>query len=111
LEFRESTPAWWESLQRLEPFGQGFEIPAFELRGVEVVQPLSKRSPTRVILKQGTFSWPGEFRTPTNQRPERLVVIPQATPKEDHPFKWMIQPASAKAAAGKPAIISQAVTA
>jgi single-stranded-DNA-specific exonuclease len=89
LELQEAGPEWWENLQRLEPFGQGFEIPAFELRGVSEVLPRSKRSTTKVMLKCGAFSCPGEFRNPT-MRPPRLVATPQATPKEDFPFKWVI---------------------
>jgi len=107
LDLREGGIQWWESLQRLEPFGQGFEVPAFVLRGVSEIMPRSKRSPTRVILKQGALSWPGEFLAPTDRRPERLVVIPQATPKDDYPFKWMIQPT---AVAARPTQILEAVT-
>ena len=89
LELQEAGPAWWTNLQRLEPFGQGFEIPAFELRGVGEVMARSKRSPTKVMLKCGTFSCPGEFVSAA-ARPQRFVATPQATPKEDFPFKWMI---------------------
>jgi single-stranded-DNA-specific exonuclease len=88
LELRDAGLEWWQNLQRLEPFGQGFEIPAFELRGVGEVLARSKRSPTKVMLKCGAFSCPGEY-TGTG-RPERFVATPQATPKEDFPFKWMI---------------------
>ena len=90
LDFREAGPEWWESLQRLEPFGQGFEIPAFELRGIDTVTARSKRSTTKVVLKGGSISWPGEG-TVLEGRPGRLVAIPQATPKDDFPFKWMIE--------------------
>jgi single-stranded-DNA-specific exonuclease len=89
LQLEEAGPAWWESLQRLEPFGQGFEIPAFELCGVDDITPRSKRSPTKVMLKRGQFSWPAEFAASAH-RPTRLVATPQATPKDDFPFKWMI---------------------
>ena len=89
IELREAGPEWWENLQRLEPFGQGFEIPAFELRGVDEVAVRSKRSPTKVMLKQGAIAWPGEFLNSTG-RPQRIIATPQATPKDDFPFKWMI---------------------
>ena len=89
LDLREGGPEWWENLQRLEPFGQGFEIPAFELRGVSEIIPRSKRSPSKVMLKSGAFSCPGELVNPTG-RPHRFIATPQATPKEDSPFKWMI---------------------
>jgi len=87
----EAGPEWWESLQSLEPFGQGFEIPAFELTHIEGVMPRSKRSPTKVMLKRGDFSWPAELPA-SAQVPKRIVAIPQATPKEEFPFKWLIQP-------------------
>jgi len=105
LDLREAGTEWWEDLQRLEPFGQGFEIPAFELHGVNEVLARSKRSPTKVMLKSGSFSWPGELvgpspalrapspdgRGPSAARGEgTLIATPQATPKEDFPFKWMI---------------------
>jgi single-stranded-DNA-specific exonuclease len=113
LELREAGPEWWASLERLEPFGQGFEIPAFELRGVSEVLPRSKRSPAKVMLKCGAFSWPAELpsplvgegvgwggtkrgthpppsSSPTKGEEIRLVATPQATPKDDFPFKWMI---------------------
>ncbi len=89
LSLDQANQDWWESLQSLEPFGQGFEIPAFELCHVDSVTPRSKRSPTKVMLKRGEFSWPAELQVPIDF-PRRLVATPQATPKEDLPFKWMI---------------------
>ena len=102
LSLNEANATWWESLQRLEPFGQGFEIPTFELRHVENVAVRSKRSPTKVMLKRGEFSWPAEFGAPRHPNPrplgeggnarvrQRMVATPQATPKDTFPFKWMI---------------------
>ena len=75
----------------LEPFGQGFEIPAFELTHLDGVFPRSKRSPTKVMLKRGAFSWPAELPD-SGIVPSRLVCVPQATPREEFPFKWIVQP-------------------
>jgi single-stranded-DNA-specific exonuclease len=90
LDLHDGDPSWWGHLQRLEPFGQGFEMPAFELRDVQEIIPRSKRSVTKVFLKNGRGSWPGEYAKPSAGRPERLVAVPEATPKEAFPFKWVI---------------------
>jgi single-stranded-DNA-specific exonuclease len=82
---------WWESLQTLEPFGPGFEFPAFELTQVDGVFPRSKRSTIKVMLKRGSFAWPAELQD-SGTIPKRLIGVPQATPREEFPFKWNIQP-------------------
>jgi len=92
VRLEDAASEWWESLATLEPFGQGFEVPAFELTQVDGVVVRSKRSPTKVMLKRGAFSWPAELPD-SGEIPRRLVAVPQATPKEDFPFKWLVQPA------------------
>lgn len=82
---------WWESLRTLEPFGEGFELPAFELTSLEGILPRSKRSTTKVMLKRGGFSWPAELPH-ADGIPQKIVAVPQPTPKEEHPFVWAIQP-------------------
>ena len=91
VRLEEAEEKWWESLMTLEPFGPGFEIPTFELSHLDGIIPRSKRSPTKVMLKRGAFSWPGELPD-GGTVPRRLIAIPQATPKEEFPFKWVIQP-------------------
>ena len=76
----------------LEPFGQGFEIPAFELRGG---RGEFSRDPNAARPKScsdaATFSCPGGICLRLTGRQERYVATPpQATPKDDFPFKWMI---------------------
>lgn len=82
---------WWESLRALEPFGEGFELPAFELTSLEGIVPRSKRSTTKVLLKSGGFTWPAELPQ-AEVIPQKIVAVPQPTPKEEHPFVWAIQP-------------------
>ena len=91
VRLEDAASEWWESLAALEPFGQGFEVPAFELTQVDGVVPRSKRSQIKVMLKRGAFSWPAELPD-SGQVPRRLVAVPQATPKEEFPFKWLVQP-------------------
>ncbi len=91
LELEQGGASWWEALGHLEPFGEGFEMPAFEIKNVEGLITRNKRSPTKVMLKQGGFSWPAELPE-SGQVPKVLVAVPQATPKEETPFLWSIQP-------------------
>ncbi len=91
VPLEEAQVAWWESLLTLEPFGPGFEIPVFELTHMDGIVTRSKRSTTKVMLKRGSFSWPGELPD-SGEIPSRLIAVPQATPKEEFPFKWIIQP-------------------
>ena len=101
----EANQGWWESLQALEPFGQGFEMPVFELRDVDSVTLRSNRSQTKVMLKRGAFSWPGEWGALPHSQPyslsgeggearmrQSVIATPQATPKEELPFKWIVHP-------------------
>jgi single-stranded-DNA-specific exonuclease len=82
---------WWDHLRTLEPFGDGFEMPAFELLNVEGVLPRSKRSTTKVMLRRAGFSWPAELPE-GGVIPKRFIALPHATPKEEFPFIWHIQP-------------------
>lgn len=91
LAVDEAGTDWWESLRTLEPFGEGFEWPAFELTNWEGILPRSKRSTTKVMLKRGGFSWPAELPH-AELVPQKIVAVPQPTPKEEHPFVWAIQP-------------------
>ncbi len=91
LSLEEADASWWEALVRMEPFGEGFDMPAFEIRHVEGILPRGKRSPTKVMLKRGGFSWPAAL-PPSGEVPKTLVAIPQATPREEFPFLWAIQP-------------------
>lgn len=91
LAVDEAGADWWQSLQTLEPFGEGFEMPAFELTRWEGIVPRSKRSTTKVLLKSGGFTWPAELPH-AEAIPQKIVAVPQPTPKEEHPFVWAIQP-------------------
>src|SRR5207302_9284921 len=66
VRLEEATSDWWENLLQLEPFGPGFEMPAFELQSIEGIVPRTKRSSTKVMLKSGSFQWPGELAEPSS---------------------------------------------
>ncbi len=92
LALEEADGSWWEALRTLEPFGPGFEMPVFELSGIQAILPRTKRSTTKVILKCGSFVWPAELEKNEGWRgPCSVIATPQATPKEDSPFQWLIQ--------------------
>ncbi len=93
LSFHEANTTWWQDLQRLEPFGQGFEMPAFQLHGIDAIDFRNKRTTTKVMLKSGTLQWPGEMdcASPESGDGKRTVIAsPVATPKDDFPYKWVI---------------------
>lgn len=94
LSLAEADRAWWEALQRLEPFGAGHPTPIFALEGVNGIEALNRRKIRGMLLKQNSFSWPAEWDggiVPEGAGPWRVIAAVQETPKESFPFKWIIQ--------------------
>jgi len=94
LSLAEADRTWWEALQRLEPFGAGHPPPVFSLEGVDHLEALNRRKIRGMLLKQNSFSWPGEWdggAAPEGKGPWRVIAGVQETPKESFPFKWVIQ--------------------
>jgi len=102
LSLKEADSSWWEALQRLEPFGPGFPMPAFRLTGIEEIRYASKRNTQNVILKAGSVAMIGELPHPPSGHPLpsgegwgeagpwTVVAYPERVKKQDLPFKWMI---------------------
>jgi single-stranded-DNA-specific exonuclease len=55
VSLQEIDPYWWNSFERLGPFGQGYPQPLFRLTGVDVIAPISRRTTKRpakeIVLK------------------------------------------------------------
>jgi single-stranded-DNA-specific exonuclease len=76
LHIAEADLAWWQALETLGPFGPGFEIPVFELTGVERRVNIRRKKTDVQLLPGGQ---------------ETLWAVPVATPKSEKPFEWMPQ--------------------
>lgn len=111
LSFRHADGPWWTALQRLEPFGQGFPIPVFELTDVERILPVTrpraknvpeksekKRTAPVVRLAAGGRLLLAEFQSNKVEPIEGPLEGPWvvrgyavAARKEECGFKWIIQ--------------------
>jgi single-stranded-DNA-specific exonuclease len=107
IALSEANEAWWEQLQRLEPFGPGFPCPVFRLTGITSIRPVSRpRVPgahtskpraavfwlegegTRALAEMDSPPFPLSGVQPG---PWTAVGHAVAARKEDALYKWILQ--------------------
>jgi single-stranded-DNA-specific exonuclease len=110
VTLKEADAAWWEQLQRLEPFGPGFPCPVFRVTGIERIRAATRnRTPVDVAKKKPVVAWLegdgvqmlGEIEAAAatvleNGAPGPWTITghPVAARKGEPIFKWIIQEVS-----------------